>query len=400
MTRQKKKALKKASIWTVTLAVLAAGGVFWWSAKAKGQDQPQPKLVEARRGALRVVVSATGTVEPEYVVEIKSRASGTVQKVTVQEGDRVSTGRLLVKLDPIVEQRRVNQAKAELRMAEARSSSAYHKVRFARAQLSRDRLLLKKGLVSKDAVDTRAKEANVLAGDSSVAWSQIAKAKETLKEAQDHLAETEIKAPVTGTVLERLVQPGQMVASGTNSVSGGTALLKIADLSKLFVRVKVDEADVAKLRVGQQVNITADALQRQSFVGQVHRIAPQGTIENNVTVFGVLVAVDERGSRALRPQMSANVEVVVTERPPAVLVSVRAVKRQGRRRASVTLADGTVKKVQIGLTVDGQTEILSGLKAGEQVQLPVRKATAKKGQRNSKRRGGTRNMRRMMGGRR
>jgi len=400
MTRQKKKALKKFSVWTVTLAVLAAGGMFWWSARAKGQDQPKPKLVEARRGALRVVVSATGTVEPEYVVEIKSRASGTVQKVTVQEGDRVSAGRLLVKLDPIVEQRRVNQAKAELRMAQARSQSAYHKVRFARSQLSRDRALLKKGLVSKDAVDTRAKEANVLAGDSSVAWSQIAKAKETLKEAQDRLAETEIKAPVVGTVLERLVQPGQMVASGTNSVSGGTALLKIADLSKLYVRVKVDEADVAKLRVGQQVNITADALQRKSFVGKVHRIAPQGTIENNVTVFGVLVAVGERGSRALRPQMSANVEVVVTERSEAVLVPVRAIGRQGRRRGSVTLANGTVKQVKLGLTVDGQTEILSGLKGGERVQLPVRKAAGKKGERSGKRRGGSRNMRRMMGGRR
>ena len=83
MTRQKKKVLKKFSIWTVTLAVLAAGGVFWWSSRAKGQDAPKPKIVEAKKGALRVVVSATGTVEPEYVVEIKSRASGTVLKVTV-----------------------------------------------------------------------------------------------------------------------------------------------------------------------------------------------------------------------------------------------------------------------------------------------------------------------------
>jgi HlyD family secretion protein len=165
--------------------------------------------------------------------------------------------------------------------------------------------------------------------------------------------------------------------------------------------VKVDEADVAKLKVGQTVNITADALQRRTFTGKVHRIAPQGTIENNVTVFQVLVAVGPRGSEALRPQMSANIEVVVTERAPAVLVPARAVKRRGRRVGQVTLASGAVARVKLGISVDGQTEILSGLKAGQRVQIPVRKrAAAAKGQRGNRRGNSRRNMRRMMGGRR
>jgi HlyD family secretion protein len=400
MSKKTKKLLKRGG-WLLTLAVLGLG-VTLWRPWAQADSKQPPRIVTAQRGRLTVSVTATGTVEPPFVVEIKSKASGEVTRVAVEEGQTVQKGARLARLDPIVERRRVNKAKAELRMARARVNAAWRKHRFARAQLGRERSLLEKGLASAETVDTRAKEAQVLGADALVAQAQVHKAKEALQEATDRLDETDIHAPIAGTVLERLVQPGQIVASGTSSVSGGTTLFRLADLSQLFVRMKVDEADVAKLAPGQAVRITADALPGQRFGGQVLRIAPQGTVESNVTVFQVVVSVDAAGSRALRPMMSANVEVVVKQRPERVLLPRRALQRHGRQWL-VQRASGAIQVVRIGRQLDGRVEVLEGLQAGARVRLPSLEGAA--GGARGPRRGSGRNerrkrrgMRRMMGG--
>lgn len=395
---------KKRTLIGIGIGVLVVGGLlYFWKRGAAPKKKDPPRVVDVKRGDLRVDVSATGVVEPEYVVEIKSKASGEVEAVYVQEGELVEKGKNLVKINPILEKRRVNQALAEVRMAQARSASAWSKRKYAAAQLKRDKKLLKKGLVSGDAVATLAKEVAVHSGDAMVANAQVSKAREALKEAKDRLAETQIVAPVAGTVLDREVQPGQMVASGTNSVSGGTTLLRLANLKQLFVRVKVDEADVAKLRRSQVAKITADALPGKSFKGSVLRIAPQGTVESNVTVFEVVVAVDGKGSKLLKPQMSANVEVVIEERKNVLLVPQRALVRvagkgrRGRRQYVVRLSDGAKRSVRVGRIVGGQAEILDGLTEKDRVQVPTRKARTSQKRRGGKAASG-RNMRRLMGG--
>lgn len=391
----------------VGVAVLVIGGaLYWWKGRSAAKKTTPPRIVKVTRGDLRVAVSATGVVEPEYVVEIKSKASGEVESVFVQEGELVAKGKKLVKINPILEKRRVNQALSEVRMARARSAASWSKRKYAAAQLKRDKKLLKKGLVSGDAVATLSKEVAVHTGEAMVANAQLSKAKEALKEAQDRLSETQIVAPVAGTVLDREVQPGQMVASGTNSVSGGTTLLRLANLKQLFIRVKVDEADVAKLRRKQKASITADAMPGKTFSGSVLRIAPRGTVESNVTVFEVVVAVDKKGSAALKPQMSANVEVIVEERLNVLLVPQRALvrvtqsggkKRRRRRGYVVRLADGKKQRVRVGRIVGGKAEIMRGLKEGDRIQEPARRKRT-----SGRRRGGKptsgRNMRRVMGG--
>ncbi len=388
--------------------VVIGGGLYWWKGRSAPKKTAPPRIVTVKRGDIRVAVSATGVVEPEYVVEIKSKASGEVESVFVQEGELVTKGKKLVKINPILEKRRVNQALSEVRMARARSAASWSKYKYAAAQLKRDKKLLKKGLVSGDAVATLAKEVSVHTGDAMVANAQLSKAKEALKEAQDRLSETQIVAPVAGTILDREVQPGQMVASGTNSVSGGTTLLRIANLKQLFIRVKVDEADVAKLRRKQKATITADAMPGKRFSGSVLRIAPQGTVESNVTVFEVVVAVDEKGSRALKPQMSANVDVLVEERLNVLIVPQRALKRVARsggkkrrrpRGYVVILADGKKQPVRVGRIVSGRAEILSGLKENDRIQEPARRRSTSRARRGGKK-GSGRNMRRMMGGKR
>jgi len=396
---------KRILIGTGVAALVVGGALYWWKGRSTPSKTTPPRIVTVARGNLRVAVSATGVVEPEYVVEIKSKASGEVESVFVQEGEVVPKGKKLVKINPILEKRRVNQALSEVRMARARSAAAWSKRKYTAAQLARDRKLLKKGLVSGDAVATLAKEVAVHTGEGMVANAQLSKATEALKEAQDRLTETQIIAPVAGTVLDREVQPGQMVASGTNSVSGGTTLLRIANLKQLFIRVKVDEADVAKLRRKQTATITADALPGKSFTGTVLRIAPRGTVESNVTVFEVVVAVDKQGSTVLKPQMSANVDVVIEERLNVLLVPQRALRRvsrsggAGKRRRRgyvVKNAKGEDQPVRVGRIVGGQAEITSGLSEGARIQVSVRRASATRRRRGKATSG--RNMRRIMGG--
>lgn len=343
---------------------------------AKKKKAPAPSVVAVKKGNLRAAVTATGLVEPEYVVAIKSQASGEVEEVFVQEGDLVAKGKPLVKINPIVETRRVNQAQSEVRMAKARASSAWLKYKWLKDQIKVQQDLLKKGLVPGSTLAELQKDLGMQSGEAVLANAQLAKAEEALKEAKDRLSETNIVAPITGTVIDREVQPGQVVSSGTSSVSGGTTLLQIANLTKLYITVKVDEADVTKLRKDQAAIITADALPGKRFKGQVLRIAPKGTVESNITVFEVVVAAGEEGSKALRPQMSANVEVVVVERRGVLLVPQRALELVGRdanRRPEyvVRLADGTKRPVKVGLVEAGQAEILSGLEASESVQVPT-----------------------------
>jgi len=330
-----------------------------------------PTIVGVKRGDLRVVVTATGLVEPEYIVAIKGQASGEVEEVYVQEGDLVVKGQKLIKINPIVETRKVNQAQSEVRMAKARSSSAWLKYKFLKNQIESQRALLQKGLIPSSALAELEKDIGMQSAEGILA---DAKAEEALKEAKDRLAETNIMAPSAGTVIDREVQPGQVVSSGSSSVSGGATLLQIANLTKLYVTVKVDEADVAKLQRDQEAVITADALPGKKFKGKILRIAPKGTVESNVTLFEVVVAADAEGSKALRPQMSSNVEIVVNEKRGVLLVPKRALERVGKKGTDaeyiVRLADGKQTPVKVGLIEAGQAEILSGLSASDKVQVP------------------------------
>lgn len=361
---------------TCCLAALGGAGLILGEGCKKAEKKTGPTVVEVKPGNLRVVVSATGVVEPEYIVVIKSQASGEVEEVFVQEGDQVVKGAPLVKINPIVETRRVNQANSEVRMAKARSSSAWLKYKYIKNQITLQKELLKKGLVPGSTMADLEKDLGMQSAEGILADAQIAKAEEGLKEAKDRLAETNIVAPISGTVIDREVQPGQVVTSGTNSVSGGNALLQIANLSKLFVTVKVDEADVAKLQRGQEAVITADGLPGKRFRGKILRISPKGTIESNITVFEVVVEADEKGSKALRPQMSANVEVVIVEKRDVLLVPQRALERVGRDAQRnplyiVRMADGKKQSVKVGLLEAGQAEILSGLSEKDKVQVPT-----------------------------
>lgn len=200
-----------------------------------------------------------------------------------------------------------------------------------------------------------------------MAAAQLVRARAAHAEAKDRVSETSIRAPITGTVLERSINPGTVVTAGTNT--GGQTLLTLADLSRLFVKVKVDEADVTKIAPEQKARVTSDALPGVVFLGKVLRVAPQGKVESSVTTFEVVVELTGKGRQRLRPMLTANVFIRVGEVQDAVLLPRRAVQQQ-RGRAVVIVEGKGPQRVKLGLADDQSVQILSGITEGARVVLP------------------------------
>ncbi|GAG13999.1 unnamed protein product, partial [marine sediment metagenome] len=191
-----------------------------------------------------------------------------------------------------------------------------------------------------------------------------------LADARHRLKDTKVYAPISGVVSTRDVEIGQIVSSGINNVGGGTRLLTVSDLTRTYILAAVDESDIGKVKVGQAARTTADAYPRETFRGRVARIATRGESSSNVVTFEVKIEVLGGNRLLLKPEMTANVEIVAAERKEALLVPVGAmIRRAGRHFASVEKADGTLEEraVRIGITDGVSFEVLGGLTEGERV---------------------------------
>ena len=188
--------------------------------------------------------------------------------------------------------------------------------------------------------------------------------------ARQRLTETRVVSPIDGVVTQRTVQIGQIISSGISNVGGGTTALVISDLSRVFVLASVDESDIGQVLPGQRVKVTVDAYRNREFSGEVVRISPRGANVSNVVTFEVKIEVTARDKDLLRPEMTANVEILIEERADALLAATDAIfRRAGKSWVSVIAADGkqAEREVEIGISDGRHTEVLSGLTAGETV---------------------------------
>ncbi len=394
------------------------------------------KSTEVLRGDLTVKISATGIVEPNFKVEVKSKASGEVLKFPFDEGDRVKKGTLLLQLDESDEKRNVAKANAEksssmakmmkaktalllqetkyetdLQKARSSVESAQASLEESEDQLSRQKDLFEKKFAARETLD-RAKTAyrvnkeNLVQSKAQVqvvidsvhditmkkneielAKAEVERANIALDEAQERLDETEIFAPITGVIIEKLIEEGQIIASGISNVSGGTALMTLADMSRLFIIADVDETDIGSVQLDQTVTITADAFPSKTFQGKVRRIAPQGKVENSITIFKVKIEVHGAGRNILKPMMSSNIEIVTASAKDTLYVSRGAMRKNDTGFYVVILESGKPIKipVEIGIENPIHTQILAGLEEGQKVILgDWEKLLAEAGKKNEK----------------
>jgi HlyD family secretion protein len=275
------------------------------------------------RRSLVVTVSATGTVEPAEVVQVKSKASGQIVKMPVQMGSQVKPGDLIAQIDPRDPQSRYNQAVAALNAAKAN-------VDVTRAALDRANQLYDERAL------TAPEHEQAVVGYAN-ARSSLATARTNLEVAQIQLADVTIRAPEAGTIIDKEVSEGQVIASATSSVSGGTTLVTLANLGNLVDSALVTESDVAKVRVGEAVTVSADAYPNRTFSGAVDKVSPQAVTVQSVTMFPVIIRLDN-SSGLLKPGMNTDVSILVEQRANALVVPNDAIgTRQDIAQALVAL---------------------------------------------------------------
>jgi len=269
------------------------------------------QAVPVERRDIVVSAQASGSVLPDTTVEVKSKASGEILDLAVETGQVVKRGDLMVRVDPRIPRNAVAQAQADLEVAQARLANASSQKRRA------DELFKSRSITEQEHEQALLDYAN--------ANAEVIRARVSLDNARDQLDDTNVRAPIQGTIIEKQVERGQVISSPTNDVGGGTVLLKMADLTLVQIRTLVDETDIGKIQPGQRATVTVDAFPTQPFVGTVLKIEPQAQTEQNVTMFPVLVRIDNREG-LLRPGMNAEVEVNIGRRDDVLAVPSAALR--------------------------------------------------------------------------
>jgi HlyD family secretion protein len=335
------------------LCALALG-----ACKSKAKD-PAASIQTAAvtRQDIVVDVEATGVVTPINPVQVKSKASGTVLKIFVELGSQVQPGALLVKIDPRIPQNSYDQAAAALKAAQAN-------VAVTRTQYARDSLLFSNGVLTSVEM-----EAAQLAYAN--ATSQLVGARTGLDNASISLEDVTIRAVSSGTVIERDVSVGQVIASATGNVSGGTQLMVMANLAQIMDSTLVAESDIGSVKPGQTATVKVDAYPNRSFHGTVEKISPQATVQQSVTMFPVFIRIDNQDG-ALMPGMNSDVSILVEQRDNALAVPNDAVRspRDARAAATALGLDPTQVMSQLTGARKGGSDSASGTTAAPSVSQP------------------------------
>lgn len=266
-----------------------------------------------RSATIEVGVSSAGVVEPLATVEVKSKASGEVLELFVETGDFVKEGTLMVRIDPRTVQNRLDQSDAELKAANSRRE-------IAQSQMERAERLLSQGTFTQADLEQAAL-------DLANAEAQVVTARVSVENARIAVDDTDIRAPITGAVIQKPVEKGQVISSPTQDFSGGSLLLSMADLSEVQIRTLVDETDIGKVRPGMGATVSVAAYPNQPFPGQVIKVEPQAVLEQNVTMFAVLVSIENQDGLLL-PGMNAEVDVRIARSEDVLTVPIMALRTE------------------------------------------------------------------------
>ncbi len=367
----------------------------------KPKPIPAEKIVTAERGDIARSVVARGKIEPLSKVDVKSKANGIIQALLVDVGDTVKEGQILAELDKADLQAQVREAKATLDAeeanlqaaiaaeAKARIEAANPELEFARRDSERAQGLFNQKIASQQQLDDANRAYEVAknrqqlleaidrsaAAHVDQARARVAAAKASLDRAQENLGYATIRAPFAGIVLTRPTEVGDAVSSILNLGSAATLIVTLGDVSSVYIKGDVDEADIGKASCGQRVRTKVESFPNESFEGVVKRIDPMGKELNNVTTFEVRVTISNPQGK-LRANMTANAEIVLEEHKNVLLVPEASLVYDKNKTASVQLLDPRAKTgwrklpLKVGISNGQRTEVVQGINEGDKLVLP------------------------------
>ncbi len=394
---------KSRKLWWLlgALVILTGSGVTGFVVLSRPTNEIDPsRLAAVERGDIARSVVATGRIEPITKVEIKSKANGIIKELKIQVGDIVKEGTILAELDKENLAARVREAKAALIGAESNLKAAEAQleknkveaegpdVPFAKRNFERAEKLLKQGVLpqqsyddTRSAYELASNRQNVARAQLSISEAKVAQAKAEVAQAQaavdraeEELNYATIRSPIGGMVLSRDVEIGSPVSSILNMGAAATLVMVLGDISKVYVRGKVDEADIGVVKLDQPSRIKVETFKDKIFDGKVTEISPLGVDKDNVVTFEVKVSINNPGN-LLRANMTANAEIVLEEHKGALLAPESAVIYDNQRNASVEIpAPGRPKgrerkPIKVGISNGSRTEVVEGLSEKQQVIL-------------------------------
>jgi HlyD family secretion protein len=397
----KKKRRKRIILWSSIAAVILVLAVAGALIASTGGTKIDPsKLAKVEKGDLAKSVVATGKITPITEVEVKSKASGIVKKLYVDYGDQVKKGQLLAELDRDEIQARVDQARAQMEASSASLNGTRADLERAKVDAEgpdvpllkrayeRAQNMAKDGVVSASALDDAEKnyemalnkqnvskaQLQVLQAKIGQAQGQLSQDRANLKQLEEQLGYTTIESPLDGIVLSRDVEIGDAVSSILVLGSTATLVMTLGDTSEVYVKGKVDESDIGKVYLGQPARIKVESFKDKTFTGKVTKISPMGVEKDNVTTFEVRVSINNPEG-VLKAMMTANAEIILEEHKNVLQIPEGSIIYDKDKKASVEVPDPKAKEgkrkiaVNIGISNGAKTELLQGLKEGDQVVL-------------------------------
>jgi HlyD family secretion protein len=392
---------KKRLVWAgVLIALLVGSGSAWVALRGSTGDIDPARLATVERGDVAKSVVATGRIEPISKVEIKSKANGIVKELKVDVGGRVSVGQILVELDKDNLAARLREARAALAGAQAAvtaSEAEFEKnkveaegpdVPFARRNLERaeklsaDRLLPQQSLDdARSALEMAVNRQQAAKTQLGIAQAKTAQARASVaatqaavERAEEELTNATIRSPIDGMVLSRPIELGSPVSSIANLGANATLVMVLGDISRVYVKGNVDEADIGLVRLNQPARIKVETFRDKQFDGKVTQISPMGTDKDNVISFEVKVSIDNATGELLA-NMTTNAEIILEEHKQTLVVPESAIIYDTKRNASVDLYVPGAKThrerrpIKVGVSNGTKTQVLNGLSEGQRVVL-------------------------------
>ena len=395
--RVRKRVFVIAGVVVVSMVAIAG----YVTTVGAGVDIDSAKLATVERGTMVRSVVATGKVEPITKVEIKSKANGIIKALRVDVDSVVHEGDILAELDKdqLLAQVRGSEANllaaraalegAEAQLKKNRVEAEGPDVEFARRAFQRAQSLFDQHLIAQSALDDansavdmaenrkRAAESQLVVSDAKVAEAraQVAQAKAAADRAAEDLANATIRAPINATVLTRDVELGSPVSSILNLGANASLVMTLGDIDRVFVRGRVDEADIGHVRLGQPARIRVETFKDKIFNGKVTQISPMGIEKDNVTNFEVRVSIENPGQE-LKANMTANAEIVLEEHPNSLILPEAAIVYDAQKHPFADVAlpgvkNGRLRKaLKLGVGNGTKIQILEGLQEGDKIVLP------------------------------
>jgi multidrug efflux pump subunit AcrA (membrane-fusion protein) len=347
-----------------------------------------------KKGEIKGVLIETGIIKPQVgaVVKIGTRATGTVVKLNVRIGDRVKKGQLIALIDDREIREQINQSKAALLKAEnslrqieltypEKLREAQANLEYARINYEREQELLKREYTTKESVDRAKRELEIAEATLKrlrdeyetqviITKASIEEIKAQIAQQETRLSYTRIYSPIDGIVSDVTIQEGETVVAGLQVAN----LITVFDPLKLEMWIYVDEADIGRVKVGQNIEFTVDTLPDKTFHGKIEKIYPQPVVKDNIVYYLAIVKVSSEDALFLRPEMTTYVRITHEQRKDTLIVPNSAVKfEQGSQIAYKIIGPNKVEKVKIkiGLRNEESTEIISGLKEGDTVATKI-----------------------------